>query len=650
MRVPHLTINGAGIGGLATALALHSKGLVPNLNVNILERNPLDNAWVGRGAGLNLQPHAVKVLDEIGLMNEVIAKGWAPMNQQYFTNNGRLIVNSPRGLNVKTNSYPQISIHRGELHTILNRAVVQRLGPDTIKRGLAGVSYVQNEDGVRLECTDPEGKRYEIQTDAVIGADGIHSGMRKALLHSSRGKSEAGPLKSGINVYRGTAMIDKVLDGHTVVLAGRSDAKLVCYPLEPPKLVMNPDGSMGQKQLLNFVVEVAEASDPTDAGGNQDDLAEYVAGKLEDLNGGFDLPFLDHRKMLKEADSLKGFPMSDRDPLETWCDDRVVLLGDAAHPMYPVGSNGASSALLDATEIANLFEKNFKTNPSINHQQLCETFQEYETARLPAVTSVQLACRELLPEQVMDRVQQEVPGEQQVPTAYGQSLLQALAVCQAGTKKSVKGRGSIKPLKPLKTPAAFVSTDLVANFSPMERVMLAANGSLQRTISAMTNSDIVVDPVMTCARDNQFLDREVNLHLESVDGPLAVRCKTTVIPQCDDIKRRMLSQEIGIGQLVTERRKAGKEEPAFKLLACGKAQDDILTRQYILDFPGDVSFLIYEEIDVGVILGEADRINSNVSVDLTEVTEVESSASLRIEPILNNHVNNNGSLSNMNAV
>jgi len=112
----------------------------------------------------------------------------------------------------------------------------------------------------------------------------------------------------------------------------------------------------------------------------------------------------------------------------------------------------------------------------------------------------------------------------------------------------------------------------------------------------------------------------------------------------------MLSQEIGIGQLVTERRKAGKEEPAFKLLACGKAQDDILTRQYILDFPGDVSFLIYEEIDVGVILGEADRINSNVSVDLTEVTEVESSASLRIEPILNNHVNNNGSLSNMNAV
>ena len=435
MRVPHVTINGAGIGGLATALALHSKNLVPHLHINVLEKNPDPNAWVGRGAGLNLQPHAVKALDEIGVMEEVAASGWAPMNQQYFTKEGRLIANSPRGLQANPEGYPQISIHRGELHGILERAVVERLGPDTIKRGLGAVSYTQDESGICLQCEDSEGDRIKIDTDAVVGGDGIHSSMRKAMLQS-RGITEGGPLHSGINVYRGTALIGQVLDGRTVILAGRSDAKLVGYPLESPKLVTNPDGSTEQKQLFNFVVEVAEESSPYADFNSQDELADYVASKLEELNGGFNLPFLDHRKMLREADSLKAFPMSDRSPLDSWCDGGVVLLGDAAHPMYPVGSNGASSALLDATEIASTLAKNFNQKSCIDRKVLCQTFQEYEVARLPAVTSVQLACREMLPEQVMDRVQNELSDEGAVPRAYEESLLQALAICQAGPTKA----------------------------------------------------------------------------------------------------------------------------------------------------------------------------------------------------------------------
>lgn len=325
MMLPRLTINGGGIGGLATALALHSRNLVPNLHINILEKNADPDAWVGRGAGLNLQPHAVKFLNEIGLMEEVVASGWAPMSQQYFTKNGKLIANSPRGLHENPNGYPQISIHRGALHGILERAVEERLGSETIIRGQGGVSYTQDDSCVYLECTDPEGNHFEVHTDAVIGADGIHSSMRQAM-QLSRGRFEGGPLFSGINVYRGTAMVDKVLDGHTVILAGRSDAKLVAYPLAAPKRVENEDGSVGQKQLYNFVVELAEESSPYADFANQDQLADYVATKLEDLNGGgFSLPFLNHRKMLREADSLKAFPMSDRDPLDTWCDGTIAF-------------------------------------------------------------------------------------------------------------------------------------------------------------------------------------------------------------------------------------------------------------------------------------------------------------------------------------
>ena len=509
MRVPHVTINGASIGGLATALALHSKNLVPNLHINILDKNPYGNDGVGHGAGLNLQPHAVKMLDEIGLMEEVVASGWAPMNQQYFTNNGRLILNHPRGLNANPHGYPQVSIQQATLHGILERAVEDRLGPDVIKRGLEGLSYTQDEGGVNFVCKDTEGNRFNICTDAVIVADVLHSGMRKAV-RQVHDNSESGLIKSGLNIYRGTALVDKVLDGHTVVRAGRSEGKLICYPLEAPKLVKNPDGSLGQKQMLNFVVEVSEESPPSGIFGSQDNLADHIASKLEGLNGDFRLPFLDHRKMLHEADFLKVSSMSVRDPLNAWCDGRVVLLGDAAHTMDLESSNVASSPFLDAAEIASVLEQKFNKSPLKSRQEICKPFQEYEEARLPTVVSVQQTFQEMIPEQVIDLVHNEVPGEVPIPKAYGECLLRALTKCQSRKKSDKK-----KATKGLTTPAAFLNKNIVANFSPVERVLLAANGSLQRTISAMTNNDVVVKPVMTSPRSNQFLDREVTLHLGS---------------------------------------------------------------------------------------------------------------------------------------
>ena len=509
MRVPHVTINGASIGGLAAALALHSKKLVPNLHINILDRNPHGNDRVGHGAGLNLQPHEVKMLDGIGLMEEVVANGWAPMNQQYFTNNGRLVLNYPRGLNANPHGYPQVSIQQAALHGILERAVEDRLGPDVIKRGLEGVSYTQDEGSVSFQCKDTEGNRFNICTDAVIVADGLHSGIRKSV-QQVHDKFESGLIKSGVNIYHGTALVDKVLDGHTVIRAGRSEGKLICYPLEAPKLVKNPDGSLGQKQMLNFMVEVSEESPPSRIFGSQDDLANHIASKLEDLNGDFRLPFLDHRKMLQEADSLKASPMSVWDPLNARCDGRVVLLGDSDHPMDLEGSNGASSSFLDAAEIASAFEKNYNKSPLASCQKICKPFQEYEEARLPAVMSIKRAYREILPEQVMDHIHNEVPGEGPIPKAYGECLLRALTKCQSRKKSDKK-----KATKGLTTPAAFLNKNIVANFSPVERVLLAANGSLQRTISAMTNNDVVVKPVMTSPRSNQFLDREVTLHLGS---------------------------------------------------------------------------------------------------------------------------------------
>ena len=141
--------------------------------------------------------------------------------------------------------------------------------------------------------------------------------------------------------------------------------------------------------MLNFVVEVSEESPPSGIFGSQDNLADHISSKLEYLNGGFWLPFLDHRKMLHEADFLKVSSLYVRDNLNEWCYGRVVLLGDAAHIMYLENSNISSSPFLDAMEIASVLKQNFNKSPLKNFQDICKPFQEYEEARLPTVVSVQ---------------------------------------------------------------------------------------------------------------------------------------------------------------------------------------------------------------------------------------------------------------------
>ena len=569
--------------------------------------------FAGRGAGLNLQPHALWALNEIGLMEEVVANGWAPTKQQYYTSDGRLIAKSPRGLAADATGFPQISIHRAVLHEILERAVEDRLGPGTIQRGVQGVAYSQTEQSVCLRCKHADGRQFDMHSEVVIGADGISSRIRKAVLRA-KGKSDTGQITCGITLYRGTAIVDKVLDGQTIVVAGNSKGKLVCYPLKKPTAA-----TQCQKQALNFMVELAEdhsIQDHLDFHHKKTLAAEEIAEELEKANGGFRLPFLDHRKLLCNAVSIRAFPMSDKNPLDSWCDGRVVLLGDAAHPMYPVGSNGASTALLDAVELASSFSRNTKNAPGTNGlSNVAMALNEYERNRRPVATSVQLACRKMLPEKVMDQVQKEVPTKVLIPISYRKGLLEALSKCQAGSPPltSCKSQQVDSNSGGLATRVPWSNNQLLANFSPIERVLLGANGTLQRTMSAFTNTSVVVRPVMTTTRatpqpglladkhteHRTFVDRAVTLHVQSTDGPCLATCTTTVVCQEELVKSKLVEHKIGIGQLLEERRKAGKKEPIFNLIAAGKRNNNVLTRQYELDIPEKVKFLIHEEIYLG---------------------------------------------------
>ena len=175
--------------------------------------------------------------------------------------------------------------------------------------------------------------------------------------------------------------------------------------------------------------------------------------------------------MLHEVDFLKVSSMSVRDPLNAWCDGRVVLLGDAAHTMDLESSNVASSPFLDAAEIASVLDQKFNKSPLKRRQEICKPFQEYEEACLPTVVSIQQTFQEMIPEQVIDLVHNEVPGEVPIPKAYGECLLKALTNCQARNKF-----GGNKTTKGLTTPAAFVNKNVVDSLSPIERVLLSADG------------------------------------------------------------------------------------------------------------------------------------------------------------------------------
>ena len=368
-------VAGGGIGGLSLALSLHAAGLE---GVEVFEASPVVEEL---GVGINVLPHAVRELTELGLADDVAAAGLATGEFVMFNKHGQRIWGEPRGLGAGYR-WPQYSIHRGRLLGVLHRAFLDRLGAKRMHTGHRVVRCLRDGASVGVEFADGG----VAEGDVLVGADGVHSTIR-AQLHPDEGP----PLWNGITMWRAVARAEPFLSGATMAIVGHFGKRAVIYPITP----VGPDG----RALINIVLEAKTTEGRPMP--RQDWNHAVNRDEVRALFGSMRFDWIDLGMLIETAEQWWQYPMVDRDPLPGWSLGRVTLLGDAAHPMYPVGANGSSQAILDARTLA--------------HDLALETtidaaLDTYETTRRPATSAVVLANRQVGAEKCMELAEARAPN------------------------------------------------------------------------------------------------------------------------------------------------------------------------------------------------------------------------------------------------
>lgn len=333
MPQEHVLIAGGGIGGLVLALTLHQIGVPCTVFESVRELKPL-------GVGINLQPNAVRELEDLGIGEaEMDAVGIPAREWALVGLNGREIYSEPRGKLAGYN-WHQYAVHRGEFHMLLHRKVIERLGPQAVRLGSKVTGYRKEADGtVTALIEDRAGRAEEVAGTLLFGADGIHSAIR-AQMHPDQPPIHWG----GTIMWRGTAKGVPIRSGSSFVGLGTSRHRVVLYPISHP----DADGQCD----INWI---AEQTYDTDHDWSRSGWFRPVEmSEFAHEFDGFVYDWLDLPALLAKSDVAYENPMIDRDPLPTWVDGPVALIGDAAHPMYPTGSNGASQAIVDARQIGRI--------------------------------------------------------------------------------------------------------------------------------------------------------------------------------------------------------------------------------------------------------------------------------------------------------
>jgi 5-methylphenazine-1-carboxylate 1-monooxygenase len=373
-------IVGGGVGGLTSALMLHARGI----ECEVYEQA---DAVRELGVGINTLPHAIKELAELGLLERLDAVAVRTFELFYMNRFGQEIWREPRGLDAGYD-VPQFSIHRGRLQSVVYQAVRARLGESRLHMGHRLGSFSQHEGGVRAYFFDRHGShRATAEGDVLIGADGIHSRVREMLYPNE------GPARwNGIMLWRGATDWPAFLTGRSMIVAGGLAAKFVIYPIA--------SGSSPMHRLTNWAV-TAKVADGTMPPPQKEDWSR--PGRMEELLPHirrFQIASIDAQRLIEATPEFWEYPMCDRDPLPRWSHGRVTLLGDAAHPMYPVGSNGASQAILDARCLADRLK-------SAEHP--IAALWSYEQERLPMTAQIVRMNRKGGPEGVIDVVEELAP-------------------------------------------------------------------------------------------------------------------------------------------------------------------------------------------------------------------------------------------------
>ena len=372
-------IVGGGIGGLISALTLHRKGLKVQVFESVSEIKPL-------GVGINLLPHAVRVLTELGLGEKLAEIGLPTAELMYVNKYGQRIWQEPRGLDAGYR-WPQFSIHRGRLQMMLLEAVKERLGEDVVKTAHHLESFKSTEDGVTARFINRKTNELmgSYDADLMIGADGIHSNVRKHFY-----PDEGLPKFSGRILWRGITEAEPFLTERSMIMAGFQDQKFVAYPV-------TPKNEQTGEALINWIAELQVGGEvPPRSDWNEKVDKNTFAPAFSNWNFGW----LDAPGLIEKTETVYAFPMVDRDPLPKWTFGRITLLGDAAHPMYPIGSNGASQAILDADALGQAFEK---------EQDVEEALGAYEEARLQPTALIVETNRKNGPEVVMQIAEERAP-------------------------------------------------------------------------------------------------------------------------------------------------------------------------------------------------------------------------------------------------
>jgi 2-polyprenyl-6-methoxyphenol hydroxylase-like FAD-dependent oxidoreductase len=391
-------IAGGGIGGLALALSLHQIGVKCRVFESVPEIKPL-------GVGINVLPHACRELIELGLLDELDRTGIRTSELAYYSKHGKPIWSEPRGLEAGY-KWPQFSIHRGELQDILLRAAIARIGAENVLTGRHVSHWEETANGVRVFFTGRRGENLPSEDGSLLVAcDGIHSTIRGKLF-----PDEGPPLWAKRILWRGVTKAKPFLTGRSMIMAGYQQVKFVAYPIS------REDSERGEP-MINWIAERELAADYD---WRREDYNRK--GKREEFAPWFDdwkFDWLDVPGLIRDAEYFYEYPLVDRDPLERWTFGRVTLMGDAAHPMYPIGSNGSSQAILDARVLAREIQDKGETNAAL---------EAYEAERRPATTQLVMLNRGNGPEQVMQMVEERAPqGFKVVTEVLSQEELEGIA-------------------------------------------------------------------------------------------------------------------------------------------------------------------------------------------------------------------------------
>jgi 2-polyprenyl-6-methoxyphenol hydroxylase-like FAD-dependent oxidoreductase len=371
-----IAIVGGGIGGLTLALALHQRGVA----CRVYESAP---AVKELGVGITLLPHAMREMAALGLGQPLADQGIENRESCFFNRFGQLLYAEPRG-RYAGYPFPEIGIHRGRLHGVLWNAAIARLGAERLRSDhqCVGLDQTDREVTLRFRSGATGAARPPVDADVVIGCDGVNSAVRRQFYPGEELRF------AGINTWRGVTRTQPILTGRSYVRAGSMRAgNIVIYPIAG-----EVDGE--GRQLVNWTAQV------TQPGKARNDWNQ--PGRLEDflpIYATWTFDWLDVPDLIRRSDVLFEYPMVDKDPIDRWTFGRVTLLGDAAHPMYPRGSNGAAQAIIDARTLADLLAEERDPRAAL---------RAYEAARAGPTAQVVLANRAHPPDYLIGRVEELV--------------------------------------------------------------------------------------------------------------------------------------------------------------------------------------------------------------------------------------------------